>query len=118
MKRIFGLITSFLLMIVLMSTAQAVTLEWGEPTSGGPHDGFKVYYWESGVTSTEVKVDIASPTQTSLTIPDNTFRYQIEYSFRVHAYNTLGEGGPSNIETWTRPIDDVPGPCILRIPGF
>lgn len=114
MKKFFmGFVMVMVLAVAFM--AQAVTLEWDAPTTGGPVVGYKICYYLTASPGDVQNVDVGDQTQYDL--DDTLFPYEDEISFYVTAYNAKGEGPMSNIATWTR-IMDLPGPCILRILGF
>jgi len=102
-----------LMLVLITSLASAATLKFDAST--GDVTGYIVYYTDGAETWSQ---DIGNITETNMSIfgldPGT------EYTFHVTAYNALGESGPSNTATYTRPVyapETNPRPFTLVIPG-
>lgn len=109
MKRIIGLI-AFLLMLCFIGIAWASTFSWDAPTTGDPATGYRLYYYPQSDPSNVQFIDTQSISTSFTSSVVDSLLPDTPYDFYVVAYNSAGEGGPSNIVTYVRPTV-VPGAC-------
>jgi len=71
-----------------------ITLNWTEPASGQPINGYKI---DRRINFGALTVFVANTSSTSLTFDDSNVTKPNTYGYRVRALSSLGEGSVSNI---------------------
>jgi hypothetical protein len=88
----------FLFLFSTYTHAAEVDLTWAPPTSGGPADGY-IVYWSTttGIYSDVYSMNVVGDISTTISGLDSAMTYY----FIVRAYNTAGVGPGSNEVSWS-----------------
>ena len=95
-------------------TLDSVSISWNKPDNGGsPITGYSVQYVTSGGSSWSTHQDGNTTSNTALSATIYDLNYNTEYTFRVAAVNTVGQGAYSANVTDTTKAPTVPSALVL-----